>query len=715
MDIDELPSFGAPPRLAEILSATGLKTLYPTQEAAVREGLFENGGSFVVSAPTASGKTLVAEMAALSVFLRKAGKIIYLVPLRALAREKYEEFTHKYKAAGMKVVQSTGDFDSEGPWLAGADIIICTNEKLDSLIRHRAPWLGHAGLIVTDEVHLLGDGHRGPTLEVVLTRLRYLNPRIRVLALSATIPNSIEIAEWLGAKLVESDWRPVPLREGVFFNGAAIFNDGAVDWVPSDSGLDALDLALETIKQGGQALVFVGTRKSAEALAKKSLPYVRALLEQKETEELLLLQQKILEATSEPTRLCKKLAECAAAGAAFHHAGIIYAQRKLIEDAFRANRIKLLASTTTLAMGLNLPSRRVIIRDWWRYEPGMGMQSIPVIEARQMSGRAGRPGYDKFGEAVMIAKNKRDEQRLFEKYIKGEPERIESRLGSAPALRTHILASIAGMFTTDMGELMEFLGRTFFAHQGGAGFLSPIAKDIIGFLSEEGMIKTDGRGEFKATRFGHRVSELYIDPLSAVIIREALATPKEKSPFPVFHMLARTPDMMHVPVRKKDRDEMMEVFSVHASSLLLPDEDIYLTEDILSELKTASVLMQWILETPEENIVNHFGIGPGDLRTLVELADWLLYSSGEICKVLGPKEAARGLGVARIRVNYGVKEELLPLVGLRGIGRVRARALFDAGFPGLEDIGRAGAGQLAQVPGIGEAIAQDIKKQVQGA
>ncbi|MDA8387087.1 MAG: DEAD/DEAH box helicase, partial [Nitrospiraceae bacterium] len=650
MDIDDLASFGAPPALAAMLASSGFKKLYPPQEVAVREGLLKSEGSFVVSAPTASGKTLIAEMAALSVFLRKAGKIIYLVPLRALAREKYEEFTRKYGQTGVKVVQSTGDLDSGGPWLSRADIIICTNEKLDSLIRHRAEWLSKAGLIVADEVHLLGDGRRGPVLEVVLTRLRFLNPGIRVLALSATIPNSEEIAGWLGAKLVESDWRPVPLREGVFFNGAAIFNDGVVDWVPPESGVDALDLALETIKQGGQALIFVATRKSAEALAKKSLPYVRALLEPAAAGELEKLGWAILETTSEPTRLCRRLADCVSEGAAFHHAGIIYGQRKLIEDAFRANRIKLLASTTTLAMGLNLPSRRVIVRDWWRYEPGTGMQSIPVIEAKQMSGRAGRPGYDRFGEAVMIAKNKRDEQLLFEKYIKGEPEKIDSRLASEPALRTHVLASVAGMFTTDMNELMEFLGGTFFARQGGAGYLLPIARDIIGFLSEEGMIKKDGEGGFKATGFGRRVSELYIDPLSAVVIRDALALPKEKSSFAVFHMLARTPDMMRVPVRKKDRDEMMEVFSVHASTLLLPDEDTYLTEDVLSELKTASILMQWVLEMTEEKIVEHFGIGPGDLRTLVDLADWLLYSSVEICRVAGPKDALKGLGAARIRV-----------------------------------------------------------------
>ena len=711
MQISELEAYGAPPQLARALRAAGRVKLYPPQADAVREGLFSSGESFVISAPTAAGKTLIAEMAALSVFLQKKGKIIYLVPLRALAREKFEDFSAKYKAIGMKVVLSTGDFDSDEPWHKQADLVICTNEKLDSLIRHRAPWLAQVGLIVADEVHLLGDGHRGPTLEVVLTRLRFINPSIRTIALSATIPNAAEIAGWLGARLIQSGWRPVPLREGVFFNGAVIFNDGSVNWVQASSGLDALDLALETIGQGGQALVFVGTRKSAEALAKKSEAHVRAHLSHLEAEKLGKLSREMEGSAAEPTRLGKRLAGCVASGVAFHHAGIIYTQRKLVEDAFRGNRIKLLASTTTLAMGLNLPSRRVIIRDWWRYQPGGGMQSIPVIEVKQMAGRAGRPGYDKFGEAVMIARNKRDETLLFERYIKGEPEDISSMLASETALRTHILSSIAGLFTTDMGQLMEFLGKTFFAHQRGTGFLSPIAESITAFLQEEGMIKTEANGRFTATKFGRRVSELYIDPLGAVIIRDALRSPKEKSPFALFHMLARTPGMMRIPVRKKDRDEMMDVFSAHAPSLLMPDDNIHLTEDLLAELKTASVLMQWILEMPEEKIVNRFGIGPGDLRTLVELADWLLYSSREIARVIGLKGAGEDIAVTRIRTHYGVKEELLALVGLRGIGRVRARGLYEAGFKNLEDISWAAVEGLSAVPGIGEGIAMDIKKQ----
>jgi len=195
-------------------------------------------------------------------------------------------------------------------------------------------------------------------------------------------------------------------------------------------------------------------------------------------------------------------------------------------------------ATTTLAMGLNLPSRRVIIRDWWRYESGIGIKPIPTIEIKQMAGRAGRPGFDKYGESVIIARNKRYENYLFKNYIKGKPEKIDSQLANESALRTHILASITGAFTRNRAELMDFLGNTFFAYQKGTASLSAITDRIIEFLEEEGMIVSK-RGNLLATRFGRRVSELYIDPLTGVLIRDALSEPKKKEAFSLLHMLAR--------------------------------------------------------------------------------------------------------------------------------------------------------------------------------
>ncbi len=712
MELSGMETCGGSAALKKIFSSTGIKEFYPPQTLALKAGLLETPDSFVVAAPTASGKTLIAEMAALKVFLEKAGRTVYLVPLRALAREKYEDFSKKYQATGMRIVQSSGDYDRAEPWLVEGDLVIATNEKMDSLIRHRAMWLKDIGLVIADEVHLLRDPRRGPTLEIVLSRFRSMNPSLRVIALSATIPNAREISEWLGARLVESDWRPVPLREGVYFNGAAIFNDGTVTWVSRKSGLDAVDLALETLGERGQALIFVNTRRASEAVARKSQEHVFPLLSGPEREWLKELSAQIMGVSHEPTRICRRLAECASDGVAFHHAGILSTQRKLIEDAFRTNRLKCIVATTTLAMGLNLPSRRVIIRDWWRYESGLGMQPIPAIEIKQMGGRAGRPGFDHYGEAVLIARSKGDEKFLFENYIKGKLERIDSQIGNEPALRTHVLASVAGGFAKNKDELNDFLGRSFFAHQKGTSYLFRITAEILGFLEKEEMVVSE-KGALKATLLGRRISELYIDPLTGVIFRDAHRMPKEKEDFALLHMIAQTPDMMTLSVRKKELEDLLELFYKSEEMLLIPEEEKYPTDEMLSQIKTASVLMQWILETPEDAIIGQFGIGPGDLRALIEISDWLLYAAFEIGRLLKMKDTMKGLSRLRVRVRYGVREELLELVSLRGIGRVRARNLYDSGFRSLKEIGAATVEDLSRVPALGKNLAEDLKTQVE--
>ncbi|MEM3402443.1 MAG: DEAD/DEAH box helicase, partial [Candidatus Hadarchaeales archaeon] len=214
---DVVREWGLPPALVDIFEKNGITKLYPPQEEAIKKGALE-GKNMVLAIPTASGKTLVAELCMLRSILKDGGKCLYIVPLRALASEKYEEFREKYSSLGIKVGISTGDFDVVDPRLAYYDILVATSEKVDSLLRHRARWLAEVvSVVVVDEVHLINDPGRGPTLEVLLARLRQVNPSAQILALSATIKNSDEIAEWLKGKLVESDWRPVPLRKGVYW------------------------------------------------------------------------------------------------------------------------------------------------------------------------------------------------------------------------------------------------------------------------------------------------------------------------------------------------------------------------------------------------------------------------------------------------------------------------------------------------------------------
>ena len=195
--------------------------LRPAQEKAIKKGLL-NRKSLLVCTPTASGKTLIAELAALKSIIEGNGKAIYIVPLKALASEKYKDFKNRYGHVA-KVALSIGDIDSSDSYLVDYDLIITTSEKLDSLIRHHAPWLSLISTIIIDEIHLLNDPGRGPTLEILITILRQLLNKAQIIGLSATIGNPEELAEWLKAELVIDNWRPVKLHKGVYLDGEIEF------------------------------------------------------------------------------------------------------------------------------------------------------------------------------------------------------------------------------------------------------------------------------------------------------------------------------------------------------------------------------------------------------------------------------------------------------------------------------------------------------------
>ena len=717
MKVSELVAYGLPPRVVEILRGKGMEELYPPQEECIRRGILE-GKSMVVSIPTAAGKTLVAELCMLKALGEGRGKCLYIVPLRALASEKYEEFREKYAPLGFRVGISTGDYDTVDPRLATYDILVATSERVDSLLRHRARWLADlVAVVVLDEVHILNDPGRGPTLEVLTTRLRQVNPDVQLVALSATIGNSGELAEWLGAELVRSDWRPVPLKKGVYCGGKIIFSDGSTRKVPA-RGDPLLSLSLDTIQEGGQVLLFVNTRKSAQAVAASLAEGISSLLSPGEKERLEEAARRIEGALDEPTQTCRQLADCVRRGSAFHHAGLHALQRAEVERSFREGSLKVVCATPTLAMGVNLPSRRVIIRDYRRYvtpgtleEERYGMEFISVLEFHQLCGRAGRPQYDRFGEAIVLAKGRDEAEALMEGFIKAPPERIISKLGTEPALRAHVLACVAAGYAQDESSLQDFFSRTFFAYQRGVKQVLPVVERILAFLEREEMVK--GAGEkFVATEFGQLVSSLYIDPLSGVRLRDGLknvtATPSDLS---LLHLICHTPDMPLLSLRRAEELEAMLEGQEFLFPIPDPEDEAY--EYFLREFRTACMLFDWVEEEREESIHERFGVGAGDLRRLAETAEWLLYSAHELARLFKVRKALKPLRELRLRMRHGVKRELVQLVQLRGIGRVRARSLYDAGYRRLSDIRAATEAQLAKVPHIGPELAKSIKRQVE--
>jgi len=709
--------YGLPNKVADILRNSGVRELYPPQAEAIRRGALD-GKNLTLAIPTATGKTLIAELCMLKSVLNEGGRCLYIVPLRALASEKYDEFREKYGDLGVKVGIATGDYDKADPHLAKYDIIVATSEKVDSLLRHRAKWLADVVTVaVFDEVHLINDPGRGPTLEILIARLREVNPEVQILALSATIRNSGEIADWLSSELVASEWRPVPLKEGVYYRGKILFGDGSKHVLGVRGEEATARLAIETVQEGGQVLIFVGTRRSSQTEAKRIAEKVREFLSRDKLEKLEEVASSIEAALGEPTRTCRLLAECVRQGTAFHHAGLHYLQRKLVEDAFRDNLIKVVCATPTLAAGVNLPSRRTIIRDYQRYAPPFGMQPIPVLEYKQMSGRAGRPKYDKYGEAVLIAKSEAEKEVLLEEYVLAKPERITSKLASEPALRTHVLAAIASGYVKSLQGMLNFINRTFFAYQYSASRVESLIEKILDFLREEGMISEKGKW-LSATKFGRQVSRLYIDPLSGVVLRDGLMRLRDREPsdLGLLHLICHTPDMEIQYLRKRDYSELESIVKSYGDEFLIQipseAEDPEEYEFFLAELKTARILQAWLEEVPEDRIHEHFGIGAGDIRRCVSTAEWLLYAGHELAKLFGIKKACSPLRELRQRVRHGIKRELLELVRLHGIGRVRARSLFNAGYRGLRELARASEAELMRVEHIGEDMARSIKRQL---
>jgi len=703
--IDDLP---LPQAVRDFYLQEGFQELYPPQEDAVETGYLQDGRNLLACIPTASGKTLLAEFAMLKSVL-SGGKAAYIVPLRALAAEKREHF-QSFRSLGVKVGMSTGDYENKGDYLGSNDIIVITSEKMDSLIRNGAGWLSALTVVVADEVHLLDSPNRGPTLEVTLAKLRRLNPRAQVIALSATVGNAVEVADWLDAHCVVSEWRPVELREGVLYGAAIHFADDS-DRELEDMGREAaVSLALNTVAEGGQCLLFAGTRRNAEGLAQRTARALRELLDDESRERLYgLSMQTRGESETESGR---KLADCLRGGAAFHHAGLLGEHRRLVENAFRSGDVKVVAATPTLAAGLNLPARRVVIRDWQRYEANQGNVPIPVLEYKQMAGRAGRPGLDPYGESVLIAKGDEELEELMNFYVLADVEPIFSKLGTDSAMRSHVLSTIATGFATSMDGLNEVFDSTFYAHQQGD--LSDIMDRMLAFLSEEEMVEFRGR-KIKATDFGSLVSRLYVDPLSASIMARGLRQGFPATELGVFHLVGSTPDMRHLYLRRGDYSRLVSMAMEREGELWTSPPDQFTSqgeyEEFLGSLKSASVLEMWVQERTDDEIAEEWSVAPGDLRNMADTGEWLVSALSEMCRFFDHPHSTPIRKLA-IRLRNGVREDLLPLLELQGVGRVRARALFRAGYTGLAALRRANPRELAGVPAVGPVLARSILKQL---
>ncbi len=694
MLVQDLP---IPTSLRQRYAIAGISELYPPQAECIDKGILA-GKNMLVAVPTASGKTLIAEMAMHNI-IEAGGKCLYIVPLKALANEKFEEFRDKEVKVGI----ATGDLDRRDDLLGRNDIIVATSEKVDSLLRNNSRWLEDIRLLVIDEIHLIDSQSRGPTLEMVIAKMRFRNPAMQVIGLSATIGNPDKLASWLDSELVTSNWRPVDLKQGVFFKNRIHFRGGTREIQEVSKNYEDLNLCLDTIAEGGQCLVFVSSRRNAEAFAKRAAAAIKS-----EDPALADHAERIRKIAE--TEMGKLLAACVAKGSAFHHAGLSRQERAVVEEGFRKGLIKSISSTPTLAAGLNLPARRVIIRDYQRFTAGEGMQPIPVSEYHQMAGRAGRPRLDPYGEAVLIAKDQNHIEELFEWYIEAPPEEIHSKIAEPTALYTHILSLIASGFAKNRHELTAFMNRTFYVHEHREGRLIQRAVNAaLTFLVNAELVVEVGE-HLSSTNFGTLVSKLYIDPRSASIIVNALREKELYSDLGLLQVICTTPDMPNLYVRNSDITALSRMINDHTDDLWVSmPEEVDATEAYYRALKTAMLLSDWTDELSDTKICERYSIGPGDIYGMVESVTWLLHASVELARMFA-SAFHKNVQEYEICMKNGTRRELLPLIRLRGIGRIRARRLFNNRMTTPDEIVAHGINEVTRI--LGQSIAEQIFEQI---
>jgi len=809
-------------RILRVLFENKIFELRDIQKEAVRKGLFFRK-SFLVCAPSGSGKTLIGELCAVNNVFQKFGKSVYLVPFKALATEKFFHFKKAYGKYGVKVEISIGDYDIDDSKLEKADIIVTTYEKMDSIIRnfYDKEWISEFSTIIIDEVHIIGESDRGPRLESLIVRLNEFFHHPQIIGLSATIANPEFFNAWLTSlgnhtTLVISEERPVPLHYKIH--------------TTQNKDSTIKHIVKTTLNEKGQVLIFLNKRKTAQQSAQNLKEIVKKFLEESESKVLKALSKRIASIKGGNHELSKIFSH----GVAFHHAGLLPRERKLIEDNFRNKIIRVICCTTTLSAGINTPARVVILRDFKKYttsgfniknfsgyyENGDGFSYFKPFssnEVFQILGRAGRPGLDSVGHGIMLVKNIEEKMWVEDHYFKplqmNSPlmpkyNDLTSGLNKINILKEQVLLRVFEEQEITIDKLKNFFEKTYFwytiSHKKkdqqipieqllmikeispvnilklhadpkkvqilrskkpqikitkcnnstitgyikttfgvyscqfdidtgikcSCGFQNGISDNfaienefafefcdhitmfllylinfpdvsiqkyvediipksiknqyILNYLFEKGLIIRNQNGTIYCSQFGKLIIRLYLYPTSGVLIRYKLENVKISS----------------------FRDLIKEAYEVLKSEFRVRD------------YKMLEPILEWTDEEPIEHILEKYHIMTGDLFSVRDGLERIITFIGIIANNLSSsgfdihnrlEKVAEMSETLRIRIHYGIREELFDLVlRLDSVARVRARILYNAGYHTASQVKKENTYTLNQKTGLGINLCKKI-------
>lgn len=738
MKISALESHGFDQKTIALWDSYGHKELLPIQEKAVTEAKVLNGENVVVFSPTSSGKTFVAEMAAIRMALKNR-RVIYLVPQKALAEEKYEELKRKYSSLGIRVMISTRDRQHSDERICGGNfhIVIAVYEKMQGLLIAAPNLLSSVGLVIVDELQMMGDPSRGAQLELLLTKIKLSATSAQIIGLSAVLGHSQEIANWLNATLCQIEERPVELRKGVIFNdefryvehnsrktGTETFGDSSFSRRDENPLFASIS---NFVTRGEQCIVFC--KKKSECVSQ-----ARMILDELPDNKALNALSDLLplEASGNTTTLTRLLQR----GVAFHNTDLSWEQRSIIERHFRTGEIKVIFATTTLALGLNLPAKNVFV-DTEQYASGVGRpQLVPITQAQyeNISGRAGRYGLVKeFGRSIIVTNSPFDARVFFDVYANGHLDSFKPALADT-SLSSHVLNIVASGLSSSRDQvrnmlLSSYTGQTLW--RGGereSQFTARLDEGIRHCLLG-GVLEENG-SKLTATDLGRLAATKGISIDTAIAINDFIELIAEQ---PVsYHLievllcLANTEDGEASFLNMSTDEYYASVAQRHVMNILpsLPAPRAKAIQDNLKSrpasyermkaLKKTIVLHEWARGVSVAEIEQTLSCPEGTIQGMAEEFAWLAEAFTGIAKLNGwTDDLLKKLSEYSLQIKFGVPSACLEIMSLRarGIGRERVKLLLENGLDKIEKVGKASRSDLAKLltPSAATALLERIK------